>query len=102
MAYRPRCEERRFQLCSPFDEGCKFRWRSRGERWFFAFWALDNEGEQNGHDECDDGEANERQRADTSNLSCHIVGGFDRGGGIVAQIDFADPGCAVEEEGKPA
>ena len=63
---------------------------------------LDGEWEEDGGCEGDDGEDEEGEGADAADVAEGVFGSGCVGVGMVAEVDFADPGCAVEEEGEPA
>lgn len=62
---------------------------------------LNNPGEKDGPCECDDGEHDERERPDTTDVA-ESVGRFrGRCGRRIAKISFTYPGCAIEEKREP-
>ena len=103
MRYGPCGKQRRFvflHFCHKSSNA--LRWTRREARRLLVLRALDEEWEQDRHDECDNGEGDERHGPDATYFAGEIVGCLDISRGIIAEIDFADPGCAVEEERKPA
>lgn len=99
---RPCCEKGGFELSGFLNQSCELCWWPCSKRWFFALGAFDHERQQDRHDERDDREPDQRQRADAADLSSHIIGLFDSCRCIVSKVGFANPGGAVEEEWKPA
>lgn len=63
---------------------------------------LYGEGEEDGGGEGDDGEDDEGEGADPADVAEGVFGSRGVGVGMVAEVDFANPGWAVEEEGEPA
>ncbi len=63
---------------------------------------LYGEGKEDGGGEGDDGEDDERERPDAADVAEGVFGSRGVGIGMVAEVDFANPGWAVEEEGEPA
>lgn len=77
--------------------------RSRGKRSRAGgFWGSNDEGKENGRNESNNGKDDEGKGADAADVPKSVFRGGDVGFWMVAEIDFTDPGCRVEEERKPA
>lgn len=63
---------------------------------------LHDEGEEDGAQKSNNGEDNKRERAHSTDVAECVFGRLGVTFWVVAEVDFADPGCAIEEEGKPA
>ena len=95
-------EEVWFVFVNGFEDG-GYGWRPAGSEFSaILFGGLDGQGEEDRGGEGDDGKDNEGEGADTADVAEGVFGSRGVGVGMVAEVDFADPGCAVEEEGEPA
>ena len=95
-------EEVWFVFVNGFEDG-GYGWRPAGSEFSaILFGGLDGQGEEDRGGEGDDGKDNEREGADTADVAEGVFGSRGVGVGMVAEVDFADPGCAVEEEREPA
>ena len=95
-------EEVRFVFVEGFEDGGD-GWGTAGSEFSAVLvGGLDGEGEEDGGGEGDDGEDDEREGADAADVAEGVFGSRGVGVGMVAEVDFADPGWAVEEEGEPA
>ena len=102
MGILPCGEEVWFVFVEGFEDGC-YGWGPAGSKFSAVLVGrLDGEGEDDGRGEGDDGEDDEREGADASDVAEGVFGSGGVRVGMVAEVDFADPGCAIEEEGEPA
>ncbi len=98
----PCSEEVWFVLIEVF-ENRGYGWGPAGSKFTAVLvGGLDGEREEDGGGEGDDGEDDEREGANATDVAEGVFGSGGVGVGMVAEVDFADPGCAVEEEGEPA
>lgn len=80
------------------------RWTRREPGLCFIFRALDEERQYHAHYESNDGKCDEGHGADAPNfprevsVSVHLC----FGGCIVAEVDFPNPCCRIEEKRKPS
>ena len=95
-------EEVWFVFVEVFEDGGDGAGAARGEFSAVLVGGLDGEGEEDGGGEGDDGEDEEGEGADAADVAEGVFGGGGVGVGVVAEVNFADPGGAVEEEGEPA
>ena len=89
-------------LVERFEDGSYGAGAAGGEFSAVLVGGLDGEGEEDGGGEGDDREDEEGEGADAADVAEGVFGGGGVGVGVVAEVDFADPGGAVEEEGEPA
>ena len=101
MGPLPGGEEVGFVALDGFDDGGNAGGAAWGEFASVLVGGLDYEGEEDGAQEGDDGEYDEGEGADAPNVTEGVFRGGDVGLGVVAEVDFTDPGCAVKEEGEP-
>lgn len=95
-------EEVGFVVVEGFEDRGYVAGAAGGEFSAVLVGGLDGEGEEDGGGEGDDGEDEEGEGADAADVAEGVFGGGGVGVGVVAEVDFADPGGAVEEEGEPA
>ena len=102
MGVLPGGEEVWFVFIDGFQDGSD-GWGAAGSEFSaILVGGLDGQGEEDRRSEGNDGKDNEREGADTADVAEGVFGSRGVGVGMVAEVDFADPRCAVEEEGEPA
>ena len=92
------------------EQGAEERWwaRRKGSGWMEGHFGgrrdggFNDHGETDGRDEGDNGEDKEGEGANAPDISKGISAVFCVNFGVVAKIDLADPGRAIEEKGEPA
>ena len=96
MTIHPCGEQIRFVRVDYCDQGGNFAWWSGSESSFLIFGGLDDPGKEDGPNKRDDGEYDERERANATDVTERVSGLFDRRMLFVAEIGFTNPSRAVK------